>query len=350
MFLGLKSEYIQLIEKLPITSTQMFDFVACILVSLAVGTILKNVIGEEIQNNFQLCYWLVLSRREFYFYIIFKTIHWFYFYLGLFLFVVSGTRIKKYILVLPAILLYMLVAYLICIQKTNSIHISRGSIYFQRKKKFIGKIIFGKKCKPFRDRKETVQGNRRDTKYSLFEKCPVVELFMFSWKYRYAAFENIFCKLAVVTGCVFLTYSHLDETISFVVCFILFLLLSFTDDNYWKREILNAILWKNMGVGFGKYFAVNVLSGVFYQSLILSLFYGLMTGSILKGVFFLLITTCFVLFWNSVYLYLYFSPIGKSEMVKMLYLAVMLLISFVPAANVAVGIYFYVRAFLMWKE
>ncbi len=320
----IKPQYIKYVNESVSVNKQVVYIGGSILTLLGFMITLVNVFHEVIKKDLQIKNWLVLSKRQFYIYIFMKMIYWYYIYVMLMYLAIGELWQNIYFYVLTII--YIIVTYAIYL-RTCSV-MNKGNNKFHRNKNM---------CTLSR-------------RLELFKKHPNMELVMFGWIYRYSFLDSWLCKIGVIGVGLFLLRQNLPEKLCFNFYFILFIILIFVDDNYWKKEIANVNTLRSIGVSFGKFFLINIVSGIVFHTIILALLYGLANQSIVSGIIFLFISICYICYWNSVYLYIYLSKIGQMDLIKMLLLAVVLIVSFIPIINIVVGVYFYRKTCIVWRK
>ncbi len=321
-------------EPIYINYIKNFTYFNVHLIYFMLGTIIlflyllsMNIIfSEAIKLNYQLQYWLVLSKRELFLYLFLEKIHFYYIYM-LMMLLFNGRLISSKILWFLAFsAIYMCVAYYIYTKKYQNIFIMNKGV------------------------RKIKQGFIDYSDLRWLKEYPIMELIFLGWYYRYASGEGILCKIAVMILGLFFLALDISNNIVFFLYFILFMMLTFIDDNFWKSEIKNAIFFKNMGISFSKYFLLNIISGTLFHSVLLCFIYGYKTQSFLGIITFFIITLFFVWYWTTGYLYLYLSGFKTSELIKQIFLLFMLIIEFIPFVNFFVGLYLLKKSADNWRR
>ncbi|SFB70782.1 hypothetical protein SAMN02910398_00359 [Butyrivibrio sp. YAB3001] len=181
-------------------------------------------------------------------------------------------------------------------------------------------------------------------------KHHVVEIIYYGWIYRYSSFDGIFCKIIVIVIGICVALQNFRHEFSFAIFFVLFLILTFTDDNYWKKEITNTIFLKINGIHFYHYFFLNVVSAVFFHIIVVSLMFAIAVKSIAEIAAFIFLAIFLVLYWTIVYIYLYLSSISDFEFAKQLFLFAMLVVEFIPLVNIFMEIYLFIKLKKIWGQ
>ena len=327
VIMWIRPAYIRRVSGLMLFNQQAVYLFVTTAVFLAMCVSLFQVWDETVKSNFQMAYWLLLTEWEFYVYVLLKRLPWYYAFL-ITLFLSGGGLWKNYALAICFLtVLYVLLTLLIYLWCSAVQH--RGGRFQRRKKR--GHVL-----------------EKRNILYGPVHPNP--ELILLSWRYRYMSLEGLICKAVVLGIGIFLLGSKLTDPYCTVAYFVLFFILSCVDDNYWKREAANAVLFRNIGVSFGRYFLIHTTSGILFHSILLSVLYGLACGSIINGVIFLLGTALLVCYWNAAYLYLYFSGGEHVDMLKQLYLLVVLAVMLVPVVNLAVGLFLWGKVRKSWRR
>lgn len=327
VFLWIRPSYIQRINGLELSNKQGAYFFIMAAVLLTMCITLFQIWGEALRSHFQMAYWLVLTEREFYVYLLLKKHCWYYAF-GIVIFLAGGELWNNSVFVFCFLsILYLILTVLIYFCHMFMTH--RGGRYHSGKVR--GAVI-------------------KNGRGGVGPRFPNLELIFISWRYRYLSWERMICKAAVLGMGIFLLGRNLSDPYCTIVYFGLYFILSCVDDNYWKRESVNAALLRNMGVSFGRYFLIHTVSGSLYYSVLLSLFYGLACGSVLKGATFLFGTVCLVCYWNVAYLYLYLSGGERMDMLKLLYLFAVVTAMFVPVVNLAVGLFLWRKVRRFWRS
>ena len=317
--------YISYMKKLPWTediNCLLTGTLFCILFFIN----MKGVLAEVIKEEFQLGYWLVLSEKEFFVYVLLKRIGWFYGYLVFMSLVTTGRSFNKGIVWILLTLLYLAVAYLLYLAE------------------------YSKKGKTQRTASEQSKRKIRYEKIAFFRKHSCAELIFLNWYYRYLSIERMACKTVVTGIALYLATRDISAKILFVIFLILFLVLTFVEDNYWKRESRTADLLKMNGVSFCRYYLVSFAGGILFHIVLLSVLFGAASRNIFYTAIYVLCLLFLLWYWTCVYLYLNMSRIGKKEMAKQLFLTGMLIAEFIPVVNFVTGMYFLRKAVLIWRE
>lgn len=326
VFLWVRPRYIQRINELffPHQWAAFLFVTAAALLSMFI-TFFK-VMSEAVRNDFQMAYWVVLTKRDFYVYILLKKLPWYYIFLIVLLLAGGGLWGNDLAAICITTVVYLVFAFVIYLWNLHILY--RGGGFQRRKNK--ARLV----------KKRKIDG------YS----HPNLELIFLGWQYRYLSLESLLCKSVILGISIFLLYSKLPDQYCTVVFVVLFFMLNCVDDNYWKREMANTMLFRNMGISFERYFLIHTVSGILFYSILLSMLYGLASGSVLKGVFFLLGTVLLVCYWNAAYLYLYLSEGEHMDMLKQIYLITMLVVMFIPVVNLAMGVFLWSKVRKLWRS
>ena len=318
--------YIERINALPFKNKQLIFMLGSLIVLLAFGITMMNTMGEVMKREYQMQYWLVISKQEFFIYLFLKEIYWYYFFLIL-MYIVSGELWKhKFFLCVFFTLLYITLNYLIYLKKDADRYRGIGRIQAKQRKSV--------RCKDCR----------------MFIDHPNIELIFLGWKYRYAYVGNLICKAGVMVSGIFLLKWSFSENTYFIVYFVMFLLVILVDDDSWKKETGNVPLLQSMGIAFGKFFFINIISGIWFYSALISLLYGLASRSAFSGIFFLILSVCLVCYWTAAYLFIYLSKAREIEPLKLLFLIAALILGLIPIINLGAGILFYRKARAGWRK
>lgn len=326
VFLWVRPVYIDRVNGLSLPNQRaVYLFVAAVAL-LAMGISLFPVWHEAVRSEFQMAYWAVLTKRELYVYILLKKVHWYYAFVTVLL--LAGGELWEIDLASFCLItmVYLAVTLMIYFQSLHILH--RGG-RFQKRQNKAGLL----------EMRRILDG------YS----HPNLELILLGWRYRYLSLERAFTKAAVLGICIYLWFRKLPDPYCTVAFLALFFILSCVDDNYWKRETANTALFRNMGISFGRYFLIHAVSGILFYSVLLSMLYGLASGSFLKGAVFLLGTAALVCYWNAAYLYLYFSGGERADILKQIYLLAVLAVMLIPVGNLVMGLFLWGKVRKFWR-
>lgn len=326
VFLWVRPMYIDRVNGLSLPNRRTVYLFVASAALLAMCITLFQVWHEAVRNELTIVYWAVLTKWELYVYILLKKIHWYYAFVTVLL--LTGGELWKINFVSLCLITvgYLAVTFLIFFQSLHMLY--RGG-RFQKKQSKAG----------FLEKRRILDG------YS----HPNLELILLGWRYRYLSLERAFIKAAVLAIGISLWLRKLSDPYCAAAFLALFFILSCVDDNYWKRETANTVLFRNMGISFGRYFLIHTVSGILFYSGLLSMLYGLTSGSFLKGAVFLLVTTAMICYWNVAYLYLYLSGGEHADMLKQIYLLAVLAVMLIPVCNLVMGLLLWGKVRKFWR-
>lgn len=327
VFLWVRPVYILRINELTLSNRQTVYLFVAAAALLAMCITLFQVWHEAVRSEFQMAYWAVLAKRELYVYIMLKKVHWYYVFLTVMVLAggeLWGIDFSSFCL---TTMIYLVLTVIIYFQSLHMLH--RGG-RFQKRKNKAGLL----------EKRRILDG------YS----HPNLELILIGWRYRYLSLERALTKAVVLGIALFLLGRKLSDPYCTVAFFALFFILSCVDDNYWNKETANTVLFRNMGIPFGRYFLIHAVSGILFYSVLLSILYALASGSILKGAIFLSGTAALVCYWNTAYLYLYLSGGERADMLKQIYLLAVLAVMLIPVGNLAMGLFLWGKVRKIWRD
>lgn len=303
----------------------LYHFMPAIIL-LASFLLIEKIYGDAVAHNYLLHYWLSLNMGEYYVYLFMDTAG--YYCLYVIIMMVASRRVlgSGWLAFILYSAIYITLTYLIFSEKYKRICL--------------------KKSEKLRHRLYS----RENIILRHIKKSSHTELVYLGWQYRYETLEGILVKIFVVAAGIGLAIFTLPIKLTEIILFALLIFSTFIEDNYWKREINNAVVLERNGITFCKYFLMNYISAIIYHVIGVSFFYGLILRSVEGTIIFLVSALFLVGFWMSAYLHLYLSDIKNSEILKSIFLLVMLVIEFVPVVNIFVGIYLLKKANEKWRR
>lgn len=296
------------------------------IISLASFLLVEKIYGDAVMHNYLLHYWLSLSFGEYYVYLFMDTAAYYYLFVTIMMVASKRALGSGWLAFILYSAIYIALTYLIFSEKYKRICLKKGEKIQHR--------LF----------------TRENIILRHIKKSSHAELVYLGWLYRYETIEGVLVKIFVIVSGIGLAIFALPINLTEILLFTLLIFSTFIEDNYWKREINNAVVLAQNGITFCEYFLMNYISAIIYHVLGVSFFYGLILRSFGGTVIFLVIALFLVGFWMSAYLYLNLSNIKNSEVLKSIYLLAMLVIEFLPVVNIIVGNYLLKKSNGKWRR
>lgn len=317
----IEPKYIAYINNLQVNSRKIYLLISFFMLT-GLFMLIKKVFEDAIVSDFQFQYWLDLSTKEFYVYLIMVNINYYYFFMLMIL--ITSKRI------IENIIFFVMFFSSVYIAMTYYIYLRKCKIMYIKNKRQI-----------------FINQNKKD----MFNfNNNILELIYFGWRYRYASAEGIICKIIVIFLGIYFRRYNLSNKWELVLYLILVIILTFTDDNFWKCEIVNAFFIRQNGISLKKYYVINLISAILFHESEIVFIYVLGIKKITSFVLFLILATFFVCYWTTVYLYLYLIKLNKSELLKQVFLFAMLILEFIPVINFVVGLYLLKKTKYNWRQ
>ena len=324
--LYIKSTYVNFVEELPIHDKRILYIVVGILAFTGVIISLKTIWEEAISDEFQFQYWLRLNEKDFYILLFLEKIGWYYFYLIIMSIVTVYTWYTLVFWWVFYSVLYICITY--WIHKKTCFNLHHGK---KQQRKVLKK-----------DRKTIV-------KCHFIESNPNSELIILGIIHRYRSVEAMVCKVIVVGLAMMLPARSIDGTFWLVVYLILSTILVLSNEGYWRYELENTCMIRMSGVSFIKYFSINYVSDILFNTLPLSVIFIIVSNSEKLGLLFCL-GSCIIVFYCNLLHTFTGIVIGKEkEWMKTLAFLMGIVLGFFPIANLVFGVYLYKRVLRKWE-
>ena len=324
--LYVKSTYVNFVEELPIHDKKILYIVVGILAFTGVIISLKTSWEGTISDEFQFQYWLRLQEKDFYILLFLEKIGWYYFYLIIMNIVTVYTWYTLIFWWVFYSVLYICVTY--WIYKKTCLNLHHGKK--QRRQ------VFKK------DRKTIVQCH-------FIESHPNLELIILGIIHRYRLVGAVVCKVIVVGLALILPAKSIDGTFWLVIYLILSTILVLSNEGYWRYELENTCMMRMSGVSFLKYFSINYVSDILFNTLPLSVIFIIVSNSGKLGLLFFL-GSCIIVFYCNLLSIFTGIVIGKEkEWMKTLAFYMGIALAFFPIANLMFGVYLYRRVLRKWE-